>query len=667
MVPDQKNLKSAWLSFINGDDEDLRILRPLIRDSWLRCRKAQVDPSLRLVRFILDSSAIKKRYENNRFWLEVALPTMKTLHSFVAGSGFIITAFDKEGILLEVLGDAEVVQAAKRGNFVRGADWSERSGGTNAVGTVLLTGRPLQVFGREHFCRGAHRWTGSAAPICDTDGNLLGGINLSGYIERVHLHTLGMVVAGADAIERHLSMERAWRERDISNKRREAIMESISDGILAIDNAMRIVHMNREAGRLLDVKPSASVGRSIEDILSAAGTGFLPILKGEQQATDQDFDLTTPFRRVRVTISSRPITGKGGEPQGVVLIVNEIARARKIAQRMSGAVAKVTFKDLLGDDPKFNQSLTVARSAADGDSTVLLLGESGTGKDVLAQAIHNASDRAKGPFVAINCGAIPRDLIGSELFGYAEGSFTGAKKGGCPGKFELADGGTIFLDEIGDMPPELQIALLRVLEQKTITRIGAGTVVPVNVRVIAATNKDLLVEIERNKFRRDLYYRLNVITIRLIPLRQRGKDMELLLRHFLDHMGKRMGKQITGIHEDVLRIMRAYSWPGNVRELQNVVERVLQLADRPELLPEHLPEEMRSAEKQSKDPGEPHETSEALSVSDYEEKRIASLLQQHEGNLSKVAQEMGVARTTLYRKINRYGLRQGRNPREASS
>jgi len=658
MVPDQEKLRAVWLSFINGDDADLMILRPIIRDSWQRCRKTGLDPNLRLARFVLDRDSMAKRYDRNRPLLEVALPTMKTLYSFVAGSGFVVTAFDREGVLLEVLGDTEMIQAARRGNFIRGADWSEHNGGTNAVGTVLLTGQPLQIFGREHYCRGAHRWTCSAAPIYDPDSNLVGGLNMSGYIERVHLHTLGMVVAGADAIERQLAMKRAWQERDISNKLREAIMESISDGILAIDSSLRIIHVNRVAGKLLDIGPSVSLGRSIDSVLYGMGTDLLPILRGEQQVTDQEFDVTTPLRKIKITMTSRPIRGKEGEPHGVVLIVNEIARARKIAQRMSGAVAKITFEDLVGDDAEFKKSLTLARAAAATDSTVLLLGESGTGKDALAQAIHNASDRAKGPFVAINCGAIPRDLIGSELFGYTEGSFTGARKGGSPGKFELADGGTIFLDEIGDMPPELQTALLRVLEQKIITRIGASSVVPVNVRIIAATNKDLLLEIERGKFRRELFYRLNVVTIRLAPLRRRRADMELLLRHFLHQMGTRMGKQISDIREDVFQIMRSYSWPGNVRELQNVVERVLHLANGSELLPEHLPEELICAENRSL-------SEEALSVSEYEMKRIESLLELHHGNLSRVAQEMGIARTTLYRKIHRYGLRFEQYPRQA--
>jgi len=658
MVPDQEKLKCAWLSFVNGSDESLQTLRPLIRDSWQRCRKAGLDPNLRLVRLCLDRTALERRYASNRTWLEVALPTMKTLYSFVAGSGFVVAAFDREGVILEVQGDHEIIQAARRGNFFRGAVWSEHSGGTNAIGTAVLTGQPVQIVGREHYCRGAHRWTCSAAPICDADGILIGGLNMSGYIERVHLHTLGMMVAGADAIEKQLSMERAWQERDVSNKLREAIMESISEGILAVDSKLSIIHMNSVAGRLLDINPSTSLGRSIDDVLNGMGKSLLPILKDEQQITDQEFDVATPLRKVKVTITSRPICGKGGEPQDVVLIVNEIARARKIAQRMSGAFAKVTFENLIGNDPEFTKSLSLARAAAASDSTVLLLGESGTGKDVLAQAIHSASDRAKGPFVAINCGAIPRDLIGSELFGYIEGSFTGARKGGSPGKFELADGGTIFLDEIGDMPPELQTALLRVLEKKTVTRIGASSVVPVDVRVIAATNKDLLLEIDGGRFRRDLFYRLNVMTIRLPTLRQRRNDIELLLRHFLTEMGKKMGKEIRGVRENVVLIMRRYKWPGNVRELQNVVERVLHLTDGPELLVEHLPEEMIWSEE----PSVGVDSSSAVdspSVSDYEKTKIASLMEQCQGNLSKVAKRMGIARTTLYRKIDRYNLRPG--------
>jgi PAS domain S-box-containing protein len=650
MAPVQRKLKAAWYSFINGKKSGFQKLRPIVRESWERCRRAGVNPFQKVVPTVLAPEVLAARREKNREWLEIARPVMETLYRFVAGSGFVVAVADSEGYLLEVIGDKEVVQAIAKGNFIPGADWSELSAGTNSVGTTLIVNQPLQIFSYEHYCICSHRWTCSAAPIHDPDGNLIGVLDMTGSFEKVHPHTLGMVVAGADAIERQIAMKKAWRERDLANRIREALMESISEGILATDCNRRVIHMNQEAARLLGTKKERAVGLNIWEVLGGEGAGWEAILSGQKFITDQEMDVATPRGTVKLTVTSRPIRGNDGQCEGVVMILNEITRARKLTQRMSGAVARLTFDDMVGEDPKFQECLRLARAAASSDSTVLLLGESGTGKDILAQAIHNASPRAKGPFIAINCGAIPRDLIGSELFGYTEGAFTGARKGGSPGKFELADGGTIFLDEIGDMPLELQTTLLRVLEQKVITRIGGSAVLPVNVRVIAATNRDLATEVERGNFRRDLYYRLNVVTIRLIPLRERQGDIELLLWHFLERLGKQMGKYIRSVDERIWPLVRAYSWPGNIRELQNVVERALHLADGPALRPEHLPEEIRSVQSNLQ------VQKELLPVPDYEKQIILKLLEENKGNLSRVANQLGIARTTLYRKMAKYGL-----------
>jgi len=266
-----------------------------------------------------------------------------------------------------------------------------------------------------------------------------------------------------------------------------------------------------------------------------------------------------------------------------------------------------------------------SKAAAGSDSTILLLGESGTGKDVFAQAIHNASGRNRGPFVAINCGAIPRELIASELFGYTEGAFTGAKRGGSPGKFELADGGTLFLDEIGEMPAELQTTLLRVLEQKTVTRIGGTEVIPVNVRIIAATNKDLSKEVVRGTFRQDLYYRLNVVSIRLAPLRERKEDIIPLARHFIGHLSAKLGKEPLKLENKVTSLIQSYCWPGNVRELQNVVERALHLAKGNNFTEDLLPEEILSGST-----AQGNGLSGAKPVNEYERETISRLLKNFE-------------------------------------
>ncbi|MFZ5643504.1 MAG: sigma-54-dependent Fis family transcriptional regulator [Bacillota bacterium] len=651
MAPIQEELRAAWQAFAEGNEKGLQMVRPIVRESWERCRRAGVNPYQKVVSTVLSPEALEERREKNRVWLQIARPVMETLYRFVAGSGFVVAVTDCDGYLMEVTGDPEVVQAIAQGNFVPGADWSELSAGTNSVGTALAANRTLQVFSYEHYCVCSHHWTCSAAPIHDPDGRLIGALDMTGSFERVHPHTLGMVVAGADAIERQMAMEKAWRERDLANQVRQSLMESITDGILATDSDRRVIHINHAAAGLLGTTPERAVGKNVREVLGGEGADWEAIESGKKFITDREMDVTTPSVTVKLTMTSRPIRGNDGHFQGIVMVLNEIGRTRKLTQRMSGAVARLTFNDMVGEETRFRDSLRLARSAAGSDSTVLLLGESGTGKDVLAQAIHNASLRAKGPFVAINCGAIPRDLIGSELFGYMEGAFTGARKGGSPGKFELADGGTVFLDEIGDMPLELQSTLLRVLEQKVITRIGGSSVLPVNVRVIAATNRDLAGEVGRGNFRRDLYYRLNVITIRLVSLRERQQDIELLLRYFMERLGMRMGKRIISVDERVWPLIKAYPWPGNVRELQNVVERALHMADGLILRPEHLPEEIR--EVQNNLPVR----KELMPVPDYEKQVILKLLEENQGNLSQVAGQLGIARTTLYRRMAKYGLR----------
>jgi transcriptional regulator with PAS, ATPase and Fis domain len=299
-------------------------------------------------------------------------------------------------------------------------------------------------------------------------------------------------------------------------------------------------------------------------------------------------------------------------------------------------------------------------------SSVLLQGESGTGKEIFAQAIHNRSERCAGPFIAVNCGAIPRELIGSELFGYAEGAFTGAKRGGKPGKFELAGGGTLFLDEIGDMPLEQQVALLRVLQERKVTRIGCDKEIPVDVRVICATNKRLLEEVEKGTFRKDLYYRLNVISITIPPLRERSEDIIALFNYFLEKLDKHCRSFAVSL--DVIEQIVRYDWPGNVRELQNVVERIVSLTEGRTVTVGNLPREIRDWQPAgTKQVSESSSADNKIAVTwkseqrrrlqeENERQEILALLSDHKGNVSLTARTMGISRNTLYRKMKQYAI-----------
>ncbi len=273
---------------------------------------------------------------------------------------------------------------------------------------------------------------------------------------------------------------------------------------------------------------------------------------------------------------------------------------------------------------------------------------------MFAQAIHNESPRKGGPFVAINCAAIPRELIGSELFGYVEGAFTGAKRGGSPGKFELADGGTIFLDEIGEMPLELQATLLRVIEQRALFRIGGREVIPVDVRIIAATNQDLQSRVQQGLFRQDLFYRLNVMSIKMIPLRQRADDIPLLANYFYQRFIKKLGKKVYPIPKEFIGRLYHHSWPGNIRELQNAIERCVNLSRTGLLDINHLPEEILEKNTQPVQVNIEHNNT---NLEELEREVVFKLMKDYQGNISKVAEQLGIARSTLYRKLNKLGIR----------
>jgi transcriptional regulator with PAS, ATPase and Fis domain len=309
-----------------------------------------------------------------------------------------------------------------------------------------------------------------------------------------------------------------------------------------------------------------------------------------------------------------------------------------------------SLSDIIGNSPQITETKRLSSIAARSDSTVLLQGESGTGKEMFAQAIHNASSRFTGPFIPINCGAIPMNLLESELFGYEDGAFTGAKKGGQPGKFEQARGGTIFLDEIGEMPLNFQVSLLRILQEKQVTRVGGTTPIPLDVRVIAASNKDLESEVQEGNFRLDLYYRLNVLTIDIPALRERKEDIIALTQHFLDKLTGKLGIYTMTIDPALGEWLQNYTWPGNVRELFNILERAVNFAEKDVLSCEDLPANLRKTTFAS------DSKNDVLTLKDREFYIISEALAKADGNMSQAAKLLGIGRNTLYRKMQKYSI-----------
>ena len=383
-----------------------------------------------------------------------------------------------------------------------------------------------------------------------------------------------------------------------------------------------------------------------------------------------------PFSDVEINVGSRtelsnclasgkPVKDEQDRLTIGVIFLNPINRLNKLINRFSGAHATFTFDDIIGSGKALAKAVQIGIQASSSESNVLLRGESGTGKEMFAQAIHNRSARRQGPFIAINCGAIPRELIGSELFGYVEGAFTGAYKRGRPGKFELASGGTLFLDEIGDMPLDQQVSLLRVLQDKSITRIGGEKSLLIDVRIICATNKDLRMEIAHGNFREDLYYRLNVISLSLPPLREHREDVPLLFKTFYERTCKKLGVEIAQVDPEVILRLQQYDWPGNMREFQNAVEKMVNIPYQHHIEVNSLPDEiMGSLEHHSPIPPVPHHGPTSFreqrarikeELAEQERREILELLSRNRGNLSRTARAMGLSRTSLYRKLGKTG------------
>jgi transcriptional regulator with PAS, ATPase and Fis domain len=441
------------------------------------------------------------------------------------------------------------------------------------------------------------------------------------------------------------------------------IFNTMSEGVLIIDEEGIVKKVNKITEHIFGKPASELVLKSIQELVGSKAPCSERILRRHKAYNDIEVLVDTGVGRIHCLSSGSPITDNEGIASGGVIILRPMEKVQKLINHFSGAQATFGFDDIIGKSPAFLKTIKVASMAAASVTNVLLEGESGTGKEVFAQAIHSNSARCKGPFVAVNCGAIPRGLIGSELFGYTDGAFTGAKRGGKPGKFELASGGTLFLDEIGDMPLDQQVVLLRVLQERRITRIGDDKVIPVNVRIICATNKDLSAEVKKGNFRSDLYYRLNVISIRIPPLRQRREDIPLLFNYMLDNIGHEWDSKVKHVDPEVMYLLKNYRWPGNVRELQNVIERIISIADGDAIRLEHLPESiLNHANKIDKYPqshlaelDEIRENKKQF-FEENEYRQITSLLAQFGGNVSQVAREMGVARSTVYRKMQRLNI-----------
>jgi len=437
-----------------------------------------------------------------------------------------------------------------------------------------------------------------------------------------------------------------------------AMMNALRFGVISVTTDGQIRYANNLACQWINIRRRDLLKIPIKRIIPTWNNIYHLVSSGEK-FLNEEIAITTADKKAKYNVTVTPILDQAQEKLiGLVIAIRELENVYHLVNKYTGMQARFTFKDIIAKSQIMRKLVDYATNISDSPSTVLIEAESGTGKEVFAQSMHNASGRQDKGFVAINCAAISDNLIESELFGYDDGAFTGAKKGGHPGKFELANGGTLFLDEVGDMKPEVQVKLLRAIQEGAITRVGGEKNIPVDVRIIAATNKNLKKEVDKGNFRLDLYYRLSVIPLKIPPLRERMEDLPSLIRFFLNKKAVHLQKQVPQIRYSTLQQFLDYNWPGNIRELENAIEQYIILDG--DISFENLKKEsLETAQPQSihdETSASPKQSLKLCTVKDMEKELIIHTLLHFNHNMSLSAKSLGISRNTLYLKLRKYGI-----------
>ncbi len=432
----------------------------------------------------------------------------------------------------------------------------------------------------------------------------------------------------------------------------ERIFEAIADGVFTVDSEWRVVFFNRAAERITGIARADALGRPCREVFRAsiceAGCALRQTLETAEPVLHKTaYILRSDGRQVPIGISAARLFDEAGRPAGGVETFRDLSVTETLRKELA---ARWTFSDIVSKNEEMQGLFALLGPAAEAEASVLLEGESGTGKELFARAIHALSARRERPMVTVNCGALPDALLESELFGHVAGAFTGARRD-RQGRFALADRSTLFLDEIGDISPAMQVRLLRVLEERSFEPLGSSRSVKVDVRVIAATHRDLGQLVREGKFRDDLYFRIRVLPLKIPPLRERREDIPLLAEHFIRHFDLLQGREVSQLAPETLALLMRYPFPGNVRELKNAIEHAFVLCRGGVLLPEHLPAELRQGA-----PGAAPASSASLSLAAAEGSAIRAALARNGGSRSATARELGIHKTTLWRKMRRLGI-----------
>lgn len=606
-----------------------------LNESWNRSRNFGISPFNAEVERI-STSELKDRKICLNPLFQSSTHVLENLYSQLKQMPFMVIVTDAEGYIISTWGDSPFLNQAKAVSLECGVNWEEKRKGTNAIGTSIIEKRPIQVIGDEHYVEENKFLTCYAAPLYSPTGEMIGVLDVSGDVRFHHPHTLGMVIATAHACQSNILLNSLHRELVLTLKETDHIVKGTSKPLISLDEEGLIKRINHQAAQLLNAEIKSCIGQPLSNWVEKELVHTLLHHKGNESF---EFDLKT-HTKLPGNWAIEKIFDDRRQTYRIVMTTS-------LANNDKPQTPKV---HPVSTCPKFHKTLQLAMKVAPTNATILICGETGTGKEVMAKEIHEASDR-RGPLVVVNCGAIPDNLLESELFGYAKGAFTGANDQGHKGKFLAADRGTLFLDEIGEMSLASQVVLLRVLEERKVTPIGSNKAIPFDVRIIAATNRDLRKEIAEKRFRADLYYRLCELELLLPPLRER-EDLLELANFFIDTMERELKLSCKIVlDESAKRLLQNYNWPGNIRELKHMIRQAIYhmyYARQSNILTKDdfsIPYDDTKIETSNDDP---------LSIEQNEQKMIAEALKMTKGNLSKAASLLKMGRTTLYRKLNQY-------------
>ena len=639
--------------------------------------------------------------EENSFLYQHAAPVMETLYEQIANTHSMVLLTARNGLILHALGDGDFLDKASRVALSPGVEWSERSMGTNAIGTALAEGQPVVVHGRDHFLHANQSLTCSCTPILDPHGKVVGALDVTGDEPSYHHHTLALVRMSAQMVENQMFANVFSDAVRIHFHSRQEFLGTLVEGIAVFSPEGRFLSANRSAQFQLGQSFNCLQAHTFSTLFGLPMSQFLDRLRGAAAKpvllrlnngvsvwTHAKLKQLNGWFGMGLTGASEPERGEstpGSWDKPRAVPVSGAAVPTPSATRPGGKQSLSSLHYLNTADPQIASVVHKLQMVLDRDIPIMILGETGTGKDILAQAIHNDSRRAGKPFVSVNCASIPETLIESELFGYEEGAFTGAKRKGSPGKILQANGGTLFLDEIGDMPTQLQARLLRVLQERRVNPLGSSKEYEVDLAIVCATHRNLKSLIARGSFREDLYYRLNGMVVKLPALRDRT-DFDSVVFKVLDTLCEK--GTAPAISDDVMALFRRYHWPGNFRQLHNVLRTAVALAERHGLISQqHLPDdfldEMAAAvvppSQPAVDPAPVYAQAFALGdpilplpeaglaaasplvappqapvcnqrIQDMALQAMADALRRCRGNVSAAAKLLGVSRNTIYRK-----------------